>query len=316
MLKVVVIILIIILGLTTGSIIVLSINQQMKLKKESKSYPYLGEMVKVDDKFLHVYQEGEGDYTFIFLSGHGTSAPTLDFKPLWKKLSEENRIVVVERFGYGFSDLSNNPKDLNTILEETRFALSELNILPPYVLVPHSISGLQAIYWAQKYKDEVVAIIGLDPCVPDAIPLLPIPSKMELNLVHFISRIGLSRLMPKESLKLNLPLLDSEDLTDDEKKMYEYLFYRSSLTKDMLKELNEMHRNAELINNLNLPKDTPMYFFISDIQNQNVDGWTDALKSFLDQINTNQSLILNKSHYVHHHHSEQIYQEIMSFLSQ
>ena len=32
----------------------------------------------------------------------------------------------------------------------------------PYVLCPHSMSGLEAVLWAQKYPDKVEAIVGLD----------------------------------------------------------------------------------------------------------------------------------------------------------
>ena len=41
-------------------------------------------------------------------------------------------------------------------------ALDKAGIQDPYVLCPHSLSGLEALYWAQKYPDEVEAIVGLD----------------------------------------------------------------------------------------------------------------------------------------------------------
>lgn len=56
-------------------------------------------MVEVKGHDLHVYTEGEGDITIVFLSGAGTSARVLDVKPLWSKLSTKYRIAVVERLG-------------------------------------------------------------------------------------------------------------------------------------------------------------------------------------------------------------------------
>ena len=38
----------------------------------------------------------------------------------------------------------------------------------PFVLLPHSMSGLEAIYWAQKYPDEVMGIVGMDMAFPKA----------------------------------------------------------------------------------------------------------------------------------------------------
>jgi len=44
--------------------------------------PPLGKMVNVGGDSMHVYFDGQGDKTLVFMSGHGTACPTLDFKPL------------------------------------------------------------------------------------------------------------------------------------------------------------------------------------------------------------------------------------------
>ena len=168
-----------------------------QLKKEAKEYSPPGSIVEVNGKRLHVFTEGDGDITLVFMSGHGTSFPTLDFKPLWSRMKDDFKIAVIERSGYGWSEISNRPKDMETMLEETRQVLEVSGQKAPYVLIPHSMAGLEALYWAQKYPHEVKAIIGLDPCTPETIPLLPQPNRIQLNLMYFISRIGLSRLMPK-----------------------------------------------------------------------------------------------------------------------
>ena len=67
------------------------------------------------------------------------------------------------------------------------------------------MSGLEAIYWAQNYPDEVKAIIGLDPCTPEAIDILPKAQKTQLYSMYLISRIGLSRFMPESDVEENFP---------------------------------------------------------------------------------------------------------------
>ena len=126
----------------------------------------LGELVEVNGHNMNIYTEGEGNKTLVFLSGGGTCSPILDFKSLYSLLSSEYKIVVVEKFGYGFSDVVEEKRDIDTILSETRMALDQAEIQGPYVLCPHSLSGLEALYWAQKYPDEVEAIVGLDMAVP------------------------------------------------------------------------------------------------------------------------------------------------------
>lgn len=116
----------------------------------------LSQLVRVDDHTLNVYTEGEGNKTLVFMAGSGTSAPTLDFKPLWINLVEDYGIVVVEKAGYGFSEVVKGiPRDVDSILADTRQALKKAGQAPPYVLVPHSMSALEAIHWANTYPEEI-----------------------------------------------------------------------------------------------------------------------------------------------------------------
>lgn len=72
---------------------------------------------------MSVYTEGDGDKTLVFMSGGGTCSPILDFKSLYSLLSNDYKIVVVEKFGYGFSDVVDENRDIDTMLSETRMAL-------------------------------------------------------------------------------------------------------------------------------------------------------------------------------------------------
>lgn len=55
-------------------------------------------MVEVNDHNMHIYVEGQGDTTLVFMSGGGgTSSPMLDFKSLYSLLSDKYRVIVVEK---------------------------------------------------------------------------------------------------------------------------------------------------------------------------------------------------------------------------
>lgn len=125
-----------------------------QMKKEIAVTPAPGKMVDVNGHAMHVYSEGNGVQTIVFLSGGGTSAPVLDFKPLWSELSQTNTIAVVEKAGYGWSEIENVSREIDVILEENRTALNLAGMSPPYVLAAHSMSGLEAIRWAQLYPQE------------------------------------------------------------------------------------------------------------------------------------------------------------------
>lgn len=315
-LKILGIVFIVLLVVIILLLIASNINHRNQLKKEAQENPPPGSLVDINGKKIHIFTKGEGDTTLVFMAGHGTSCPTLDFKPLWMRMTDVYRIAVVEKSGYGWSEVSNSPRDLDTILEETREALILSGETAPYILFPHSMSGLEAIYWAQKYPDEVMAIIGLDPTTPEAVEILPIPPKIQLNLIYFITRIGLSRLMPEADLLENLPLMKSEDLTEEDKSQYVASFYRSSLTKDMLNEVNNLKSNAELVAANEVPITTPTYFFISEAQEKEVNGWDNALTEYLSKVDVSRFMRLDTGHYVHHEKADIIAETVKAFLNE
>ncbi len=102
--------------------------------------------MEVNNHKIHVYSEGSGPDTLVFMAGGGTSSPLLDFKTLYSRLSNQYKIVVVEKSRNGFSEDSNSSRDLNTILGDTREALIKAGIFGPYILFPHSMSGIEAQY--------------------------------------------------------------------------------------------------------------------------------------------------------------------------
>ena len=315
-LKIFGIIFIIILVVVAILLIAAFINHKNQLRKEAREHLPPGSMVEVNNKKMHVYAEGEGDTTLIFMAGHGTSNPTLDFKPLWMRMIDKYRIAVVEKSGYGWSETSNSPRDIDTILEETREALELAGEKGPYVLFPHSMSGLEAIYWAQKYPAEVKAIIGLDPVTPEIIDIIPEPQKMQLYFMSFISRIGLTRFMPESEIGKNLPLMKSHDLSEGDKNQYLAVFYKSAFTRDMLNEVNFLKDNAETVAENEVPINTPMYFFISEDQEVSAVGWKEALTNYLSKITIGEYLHLDTGHYVHYDKAEIIAGEAKAFLEE
>ena len=58
-----------------------------------------GNIVYVNDHRMHVYTEGSGEKTLVFMAGFGETSPYIEFKPLYSKLSNKYRIVVIEKTG-------------------------------------------------------------------------------------------------------------------------------------------------------------------------------------------------------------------------
>ncbi|CDZ75647.1 Hypothetical protein ING2D1G_1510 [Peptoniphilus sp. ING2-D1G] len=91
----------------------------------------LGELVEVNGHNMSIYTEGDGNKTLVFMSGGGTCSPILDFKSLYSLLRDEYRIIVVEKFGYGFSDVVGESRNIDAILKESRMALDKAGVKGP-----------------------------------------------------------------------------------------------------------------------------------------------------------------------------------------
>ena len=143
-----------------------SINLILSRQEKSRFVPY-GERVSVDGGAMNVWRNGHAGPTMVLLSGLGTAAPALDFAPLIRQLGAYN-VIVVEGFGYGYSDLSARPRTVQNITAELHDVLAKLDAPKPYILVGHSIAGFYTLSYAHRYPQEVSAVVGIDPTVPAA----------------------------------------------------------------------------------------------------------------------------------------------------
>lgn len=144
-------------------------NHQSKLKDEVALLNAPGQFVEVNGHSMHIMKEGneESEVTLLFLHSADVADDSIALTPLFKELKEDYRIVFLERSGVGFSENSGSDRDIDIILEETRTALKAADINGPFVVVPIGTAGLETIYWADKYPEEIQAVIGINITYPD-----------------------------------------------------------------------------------------------------------------------------------------------------
>lgn len=290
------------------------VNHQIHLKKEAELRSPLGQTVEVGGHNMSVYIEGTGDTTLVFMSGSGTCSPILDFKSLYSLLSDKFRIAVVEKFGYGFSDVVDKSRDIDSILEDTRAALTAAGLTAPYVLCPHSMSGLEALYWAQKYPDEVTAIIGLDMAVPEYYDTMSINIPL-MRVASWAANIGVTRFVPGIS---DSDAVKYGTLSEQEKEIYKAVFYSRAATVTMINETEWVKKNAETVNNMAAPQ-LPMLLFISDGSGGtgfDKETWRKIPIEYVSHISGGKYIELDCPHYVHDHEYKTISENIVKFLSE
>jgi pimeloyl-ACP methyl ester carboxylesterase len=307
-----IILLISVISLSTF-ILVSYMNHRIQLAKEDALFVPMGRLVEVDGRTIHVYSEGNGEVTLVFMSGGGTSSPVLDFKSLYSLLSDHYRIVVMEKTGYGFSEVADVDRDIDSILADTRQALALAGIEGPFVLCPHSMSGIEAMYWAQSYPTEVIAIIGLDMAVPESYEDYEVNLAM-IRLGKFMADTGIIRWIPgvaeSDAIKYGA-------LTDAEKELYRVVFYRRTATKTMLDEVQQIKANADVVargGGIHVP----VLMFSSNGQGTgwNADAWRGQQYNFISSLSHGAVIELDCSHYVHDIEPERIADGIRSYLEE
>lgn len=283
-----------------------------RLRKEEKLREPLGQLIDINENNISIYVEGSGSKTLVFLSGGGTCSPILDFKSLYSLLSDEYRIIVVEKFGYGYSDIVDEDRNIQTILSETRLALNKAGIEGPYVLCPHSMSGIEALYWAQKYPDEIEAIIGLDMAVPEYYENMKINLAL-MKLGQYAADLGITRLIPTLA---ESDAIKHGTLTNDEKNRYRAIFYNRTATVTMINEAKSVKDNARIVAQNGVPQ-VPMLFFISDGTGGtgfDKETWRRIQEKYISEVESGKYIELDCPHYVHDYEYGRISEEIKSFL--
>lgn len=279
----------------------------MLTKEEPLLEQPLGQLIEVDGHNMCVYAEGEGEHTLLFLSGSGTPAPILDFKSLYSLLDEDYRIVVIEKYGYGFSDVVDTERSFTTILRQDRELLEKAGIEGPFILCPHSMSGLEAIMWAQDYPDEVEAIIGLDNVLPRTYDNYDIEAVLRLEGIYKAAReLGLVRMYYSDSY---LP----DSLTHEEKDLYRAIASRNLVNADIVNEGKAIAEAVELIDSKPVP-DVPTIMFISDGKETNGSDWVGNHYAYAEELSNAKVIELGCGHYVHYFKPDEIASEMRSFI--
>lgn len=114
---------------------------------------------------LNIYCVGTGKPTVIFDSGLGGGTP--GWAPIQATIAKHTRACSYDRAGINFSDPGNRPSSSANIVDDLHRLLVAASIEPPYVMVGHSYGGMNVRLFADKYPNEVVGMVLVDPTHED-----------------------------------------------------------------------------------------------------------------------------------------------------
>lgn len=220
----------------------------------------MNQFVEINKTKQYVYSYGQGNITLVLLSGSGVPFPSLEYKSLAEALAKTYQVIGIEKLGYGYSDLAQEERTIDVVVEEYRRVLQNLKIKTPVVLAAHSMGFLEALRWGQNYPCEVCSIIGIDPATPECYKDFDIEK----------AKNGLIELSKNEQLRKTTVNALIEQLTKEHvfsstaREKLETTAYHNFCNQNWISEAQNLKASLALVQKDNPYLQIPMLFFLSN----------------------------------------------------
>ncbi len=122
--------------------------------------PPPGTLVDIGGYRLHIYCQGRGDPAVVMLAGGGDFS--FDWSLVQPGVARFARGCAYDRAGLAWSDLGPTPRTMRQDAHELHLLLDRFGIKGPVVLVGHSLGGLIARVYADRYPDGVAGLVLVD----------------------------------------------------------------------------------------------------------------------------------------------------------
>ena len=151
--------------------------EQWVRAKLGRDMPPPGRLVEVDGRAMHLRCAGQGSPVIVLEAGLGMEGST-SWDPVFDEISQISRVCAYDRAGILWSAPGPRPRDAHQVVEELHALLASADEAPPLVLVGHSLGGLFARAYTDRYGDEVAGLVFVDASHPDQLERMP-PEALE-----------------------------------------------------------------------------------------------------------------------------------------
>lgn len=127
--------------------------------------PPIGRLYTVEGRHLALHHAGSAEPAVVFLPGAGMVG--LDYLNIHDQVSQFTTSVLYDRAGTGWSEACALPRTAAEVTDELRSLLREAGVPVPYLLVGHSLGGVYAQRYAQRFPDEVAGLLLMEPAHED-----------------------------------------------------------------------------------------------------------------------------------------------------
>jgi pimeloyl-ACP methyl ester carboxylesterase len=148
--------------LSIGGVVLAQSEPASATEEDPRLLPYLepGQLVDIGGRRINLHCAGSGAPTVVLMAG------LTSWSPVWYKtqpvIAQGIRVCAFDRASYGFSDPAPRPQILSDTVNDLHAALKAAPIPGPYVLVGHSLGGVEARLYAQRWPQDVAGMILVD----------------------------------------------------------------------------------------------------------------------------------------------------------
>lgn len=211
----------------------------------------------------YVYGSNDAEHTFVALPGLGENTYSIDIKAVAEQLSDNCRVIALDTPGYGASDDTNMEMTVENIVNSYRTALNNMGEDGPYILLPHSIGGVYATYWLNKYPDEIEGSVFLDGTFFGVEKQTDqLPGKDMVLMERTIMTLGLHRFLHKQ-----LGMIDFAAAPDDLRQTAKAMLFYNGFSAATGSEVMHIYDNLTNTWSMMTPNDIPKLYILAQIDN-------------------------------------------------
>ena len=209
------------IGLSIGLLLVLIVLSGLVFRLFGpEAHQAMGKLVDIGGFKLHINSTGEKSDKPTLVIEAGMGLPGDHYHWLSEGLKDSMRVVRYDRAGLGYSELSNTPRDLETVARELHTLLERAGESPPYILVAHSFGGPYMRVFTQLYPAEVAAMVLIDCTHPEQVERFDLPLASSFIYKVMIGSYDIQAILGDLGIlglydRLKGPILAGEGLPND-----------------------------------------------------------------------------------------------------
>lgn len=134
--------------------------QFISIKYDAHKYPAAGKLIDIGGYKLHLNCSGSGEPSVILDAGGGWDS--LAWTLVQPEIAKFAHVCSYDRAGIGWSEASPLTRTSQNVVKELHDLLQNAGVQKPYILVGHSLGGINMRLYANTYPDEVFGVVLVD----------------------------------------------------------------------------------------------------------------------------------------------------------